>query len=82
MSQLLALPYNDLAWPHWASRDDALHQFDDLSRKIESGDTSRTKELELLFAPTGPIQQVSISSGWSEEFLTLAARSDPLIKKV
>jgi hypothetical protein len=30
----------------------------------------------LLFAPTGPIQEVSLSSGWGETFLELAERVD------
>jgi len=29
-----------------------------------------------LFAPTGPIQEVSLSSGWGQEFLELAERFD------
>jgi hypothetical protein len=32
--------------------------------------------MEVLFAPTGPIQEVSISSGWGEAFLSLAERFD------
>jgi hypothetical protein len=33
-------------------------------------------DIEVLFAPTGPIQEVSMSSGWSREFLRLAERFD------
>jgi hypothetical protein len=43
---------------------------------IERDDTSRLPELKVLFAPTGSIQEVSVSSGWGEEFLGLAARFD------
>jgi hypothetical protein len=68
--QILARTDNDLVWSHWDSRDDALRQFDELTGQIKAGDTSRKKELERLFAPTGPIQEVSISSGWGEEFLS------------
>jgi hypothetical protein len=32
--------------------------------------------LSILFAPTGNIQEVSISSGWGEAFLELTARFD------
>ena len=38
--------------------------------------------LKLLFAPTGSIQEVSISSGWGQEFLSLSARFDEVIKRV
>jgi hypothetical protein len=33
-------------------------------------------DLAHLFAPTGPIQEVSVSSGWGDRFLALAERLD------
>jgi hypothetical protein len=30
----------------------------------------------IVFAPTGPMQEVSLSRGWGQEFLTLAERFD------
>jgi hypothetical protein len=36
----------------------------------------RPYELRVLFAPTGPIQEVSVSSGWGDAFLELADRFD------
>ena len=38
-------------------------------------------ELTLLFLPTGPLQETSMSNGWSDEFLTLSAEFDNLIAK-
>jgi hypothetical protein len=35
--------------------------------------------LRFLFAPTGPLQETSMASGWATEFLTLAARFDDAI---
>jgi hypothetical protein len=32
-----------------------------------------------LFAPTGPLQETSMASGWATEFLALAARFDDAI---
>jgi hypothetical protein len=32
----------------------------------------------VLFLPTGPIQEVSISSGWSEDYLRLAGLVDEI----
>jgi hypothetical protein len=37
--------------------------------------------LIVLFAPTGPIQEVSISSGWGNEFLDLAERFDRAVQR-
>jgi hypothetical protein len=30
----------------------------------------------VLFAPTGPLQELSLSSGWADDFLKLASRFD------
>ena len=38
--------------------------------------------MQVLFAPTGPVQEVSISSGWGEEFLTLASRFDTELSRI
>jgi hypothetical protein len=43
---------------------------------LESGKLPPRGDLSVLFAPTGPIQEVSVSSGWGEAFLELAERFD------
>jgi hypothetical protein len=80
--ELLARPGNNFIWSPWDSATDALLEFDAFITQIESGDTSRRSDLKLLFAPTGSIQEVSISSGWGQEFLALSARFDAVIKRV
>jgi hypothetical protein len=35
--------------------------------------------LRFLFAPTGPLQETSMASGWAAEFLALAARFDDAV---
>jgi hypothetical protein len=35
--------------------------------------------LRVLFAPTGALQETSLSSGWGEEFVELAARFDDAV---
>jgi hypothetical protein len=54
----------------------ALQEIDDLIVALEGGQTPPRPRMSVLFAPTGPIQEVSLSSGWGEEFLALAARFD------
>ena len=78
----LARPDNHFDWCHWDIATDALLEFDALVTQIEAGDPSGRHGLDMLFGPTGSIQEVSISSGWGEEFLTLAARFDAAIQKV
>ena len=38
---------------------------------IQSGKTFDHTKIEILFAPTGAVQETSMSNGWSEEMLRL-----------
>ena len=73
---LLADPSNDFAWSSWAGREDALEELDDILSALRSGVPPGKLPMEVLFAPTGPIQEVSLSSGWGGKFLELAERFD------
>ena len=46
---------------------------------IELGNELNRNELKLLFAPTGALQETSLSNGWAEEFLSLSGQFDRLI---
>jgi len=78
----LARPDNDFAWSSWHSAADALREIDGLISRITSGDMPKRLDLEVLFAPTGPIQEVSLSSGWGNEFLSLAERFNAAMKTI
>jgi hypothetical protein len=69
----LAREGNDYSWSSWNDQEDALAEIDSLLAQLENGSVP---DIEVLFAPTGPIQEVSMSSGWSREFLQLAERFD------
>lgn len=73
---LLALPGNDFAWSHWKNEIEALKELDDIIAAIESGTLPERGKVSVLFAPTGSIQEVSINSGWSLEFLALSEKFD------
>jgi hypothetical protein len=79
---LLALPDNEFLWSSWGNVTEALKEIDSLLRELEQGVLPKKDVLEILFAPTGPIQEVSMSSGWEEEFLALAARFDAAVDAV
>jgi hypothetical protein len=71
--RLLALPDNDFAWSSWRDQRAALA---DINRSIADLKQGAVPHLSLLFAPTGPLQDVSLRSGWGAEFLALAERFD------
>jgi HAMP domain-containing protein len=76
--ELLALSGNDFAWSAWRNQEAALGEIDRLLRQLRAGSLP---ELSALFAPTGPIQEVSLSSGWGDRFLDLAERLDRELTK-
>jgi hypothetical protein len=73
MRRLVALPDNDFAWSAWRDHQAALADMDWAIVALTQGAVSN---LSWLFAPTGPLQDVSLNSGWGAEFLALAARFD------
>jgi hypothetical protein len=79
---LVALPGNDFAWSSWEDAAATLAELDGLIAAIKSGQLPPQLDLAVHFAPTGPMQEVSLSSGWAQEFLDVAARFDALAKRV
>jgi hypothetical protein len=70
---LLALESNDFSWSSWKDQNHAISEIDSIIAALKNGSIP---EIGVLFAPTGPIQEVSLSSGWGNEFLELAERFD------
>jgi hypothetical protein len=72
--ELVARPDSNFEWSDWESLKSALREIDSLIDSISTGALLDTKQLGLLFAPTGPVREVSLSNGWA--LLKLAARFD------
>jgi hypothetical protein len=74
--QWLVRQENDFSWSSWEDAFAALAEVDALISELRSGSLPPKLDLEVLFAPTGPIQEVSLSGGWGKQFLSLASRLD------
>jgi hypothetical protein len=79
---LLAQTDNDFAWSSWENTNEALRELDRIIAIIEGGLLPPRLDVVVLFAPTGPIQEVSLSSGWAWEFLALSQRFDTIEQRV
>ena len=73
--ELLSLPDNDFV-PSGSERQDLLGTIEAILALLENGDLPGRSTVSLLFAPTGPIQEVSLSSGWADVFLKVSERFD------
>ena len=80
--RILKLPGTDVAWSRYQSGDEAVADVNHHIGRLRGGDPSHIVDLTLLFAPTGSLQEISISSGWGDAFLDLAARFDRAIEAV
>ena len=69
----------DITWSRYSTVEDVLFDIDLHIEHLEKANLSKIKDLKLLFAPTGSFQEISISSGWDKQFLTLADRFDKAI---
>jgi hypothetical protein len=79
--ELLARQANDFSWSSWKDRESALREVDQVIEKVRRGHIPKMT-LDVLFAPTGPIQELSISSGWGHEFLAVAEKYDGAIARI
>lgn len=75
---LLALPGNDFSWSSFLDAEAALAELDGYIDTIRAGDPPPPM-LRVLFAATGPIQEVALSSGWADEYLAVADRFDAAV---
>lgn len=78
--ELLALPDNDFCWSSWQGEQDAVGELNGLIKLLKDGAIPERVKVAVLFAPTGPLQEVSLSSGWSDDFLKVAEKYDELEK--
>jgi hypothetical protein len=72
----LSLPGNDYTWSSWRDREHAVGELDALVARVRAGGELPVWGIDVLFLPTGPMQEVALSSGWGDEFVDLANRVD------
>jgi hypothetical protein len=75
---LVRRPGNNYHWSSWDGPDDALRELDAIEKQLAGG-AIPIRALRMLFAATGSLQELSVSSGWGSEFLRLAARFDAIV---
>ena len=70
--ELLSLPGNDFTFSWWPDRAAAVGEVEALLAVMEAGELPDRTDVSVLFAPTGPLQEVSLRSGWADTFLKVA----------
>jgi hypothetical protein len=78
---LLSRSGNDFGYFSWDGFEDARREIALIVAELEAGGLPEKMDLKVLLAPTGDVQEVSLSSGWGQEFLTLASRFDAALEQ-
>jgi hypothetical protein len=76
--ELVSLADNDFSWSSWADDAAARAEIETLIEQVRSSALPDRISVSVLFTPTGPLQEVSLSSGWSELYLKVAERFDEI----
>ena len=61
--ELLSIEDNDFTWSSWENQAAAVAEVQSILSVVEAGELPDQSRVSVLFAPTGPIQEVSLSSG-------------------
>ena len=78
LRDLLARPDNDFSWSSWPSQEAALLEMDQHLDWLNRGGVPNLWDL---VAPTGRAQEVSLSSGWGDEYLLVAERIETALAR-
>jgi hypothetical protein len=80
--RLIALPENDFSWSSWRDAAEALGELDGYIAQLRAGMKPDTLQMSVVFTVTGPMQELSLSSGWGDAFIELADRFDAVLAKL
>ncbi|AHZ67982.1 hypothetical protein OU5_0903 [Pseudomonas mandelii JR-1] len=67
---------NNFDWSSWEDAAAAEAELLGLVNLLKAGTLPERLKVAVLFAVTGPLQEVSLSSGWANTFLRLAGTFD------
>lgn len=74
--ELVSLDGNDFSWSSWGDAPTAVRELQMHLTSLVSLGQPDIEGMSVLFAPTGPMQELSLSSGWGEPFVRLASYFD------
>jgi hypothetical protein len=73
--------YDNISW-HELSPAEASMDLEIAIEQLRSRQKIDRKHLEILFAPTGLIQECAMANNWEAQYLKLSEKFDGLIRKV
>ncbi|TNC22863.1 hypothetical protein [Amycolatopsis alkalitolerans] len=68
---ILRVGEHDVLWTRFDSVDQVVAELEQLRGRISNGDGAARQEFRILCLPTGAIDDIAISSGWTENWVKL-----------
>lgn len=75
-------PQTDTVWAGYDNAEEFLADLNQDIEKIKFCDFATLNKLAMEFAPTSTYQEISLSNGWGDKYLTLAADFDKLYERI
>ena len=82
VKKYVSIQGSDVLTSSFNTNKEVIDCIDDHIKKLSNSDTSEIDDLIVLFLPTSDFQEISISNGWSEEYLEIARAFDILIELI
>ncbi|ACT03324.1 hypothetical protein [Paenibacillus sp. JDR-2] len=73
-------PLTDLFWSSYNSVSEILEEIDSYVIRLTAMDIEVMKDIQFFIAPTGSMQEISISNGWASEFVAISGMLDQLME--
>jgi hypothetical protein len=80
--ELVVRQDNDFSWSGWKGSSQATEEIDGLIAQTNTGQLPSRTSVSVLFAPTGSLQELSLASGWAEQYLQLSERYDAIEQRL
>ena len=77
----LSLPSTDVIWSKYENANEAIEELKLLETDIINNDKNSIDKLLYLLSPTASLQEISIDSGWGNEYLDIAEKLETALGK-
>ncbi len=77
--ELINTPNTNVVWTRYEHVDKLINNIDLYIDELRKEEESIIEKVEILFAPTGTLQEISIDNGWGDRFIELSIKVDYLL---
>jgi len=72
--ELVSTRDTNMVWSTYDTKEVLILELKNYIQRLQNNDFSPIEQLISLFLPTGDLQEIAISSGWGEEYLSISKK--------